>query len=157
MATLKVGQVWYSKKHKTGYFVFDFDGADVLLNHVDIELDVIYFTGVRVNRLGAEQQLNEHAELMTLQTWEELRAELSEVGKGETVANDETYGWRSVAESKPPEGMIVDTKISDGNSERNEQPLKRSGNLWFVPDGSMYVYYRPTHWKPQRYVGPDGI
>ena len=22
------------------------------------------------------------------------------------------------------------------------------GNLWFFVDGSMYVYYRPTHWQP---------
>lgn len=29
----------------------------------------------------------------------------------------------------------------------NEMGAERSGNLWFVPDGSMYVYYRPTHWK----------
>lgn len=20
-------------------------------------------------------------------------------------------------------------------------------NLWFLPDGSMYVYYTPTHWR----------
>lgn len=28
-----------------------------------------------------------------------------------------------------------------------EQPLKRSGNLWFVPDGSMYVYFTPVAWR----------
>lgn len=36
----------------------------------------------------------------------------------------------------------------DENGERNEQSLKRmAGNkLWWVPDGSMYVYYTPTHY-----------
>lgn len=46
-----------------------------------------------------------------------------------------------------PNGEKVLTKIDDDNGERNVQPLKRDGNLWWVPDGSMYVYYRPTHWK----------
>jgi hypothetical protein len=39
------------------------------------------------------------------------------------------------------------TKIDDADGVRNVQPLKRSGNLWFFPDGGMYVYYVPTHWK----------
>lgn len=47
-----------------------------------------------------------------------------------------------------PNGQTVMTKIDDGNGLRNEQALRRSGNLWFVPDGSMYVYYQPTHWRP---------
>ena len=34
---------------------------------------------------------------------------------------------------------------------RNEAPLKLHdrGRLWFFPDGSMYVYYTPTHWRYQ--------
>ena len=48
----------------------------------------------------------------------------------------------------PENGEVVMTKIDDEKGERNEQPLKRSDNLWFFPDGSMYVYYTPTHWKP---------
>ena len=48
-----------------------------------------------------------------------------------------------------PENVEVLTKIRDARGlERNEQSLKRRGRLWFVPDGSMYVYYTPTHWKP---------
>lgn len=47
-----------------------------------------------------------------------------------------------------PEGKVVETTIDDGRSVRNQQSLKRSGRLWFVPDGSMYVYYTPTHWRP---------
>lgn len=46
-----------------------------------------------------------------------------------------------------PEGVVVMTKIDDDDGCRNEQSLKRQGNLWFVPDGSMYVYYRPTHYR----------
>ena len=47
----------------------------------------------------------------------------------------------------PLDGIVVDTKIDDANGLRNEQQLRRSGNLWYFPDGSMYVYYWPTHWK----------
>ena len=56
--------------------------------------------------------------------------------------------WISVENQLPPEKVVVDTKISDENGERNEQQLLRKGGLWFFPDMSMYVYYRPTHWKP---------
>lgn len=45
------------------------------------------------------------------------------------------------------EGKVVETKIDDGKYRRNVQKLKRRGLLWFFPDGSMYVYYTPTHWK----------
>ena len=47
-----------------------------------------------------------------------------------------------------PDGVVVETKIHDGDGARNQTQLKRSGNLWWFPDGSMYVYYRPTHWRP---------
>lgn len=55
--------------------------------------------------------------------------------------------WISVAEKLPPENKIVETRIDDGKYIRNEQQLMRRENLWFFPDGSMYVYYTPTHWK----------
>lgn len=55
--------------------------------------------------------------------------------------------WIDVKERLPMNGIIVDTKIDKGEVVTNEQQLKRSGNLWFFPDGSMYVYYVPTHWK----------
>jgi hypothetical protein len=58
--------------------------------------------------------------------------------------------WIEVSKQPPPDGVIVDTKIDDANGCRNEQKLKRQGRLWFVPDGSMYVYYTPTHWKEAR-------
>lgn len=46
-----------------------------------------------------------------------------------------------------PEGVEVMTKIGSGDNERNVQSLIRKGRLWFFPDMSMYVYYRPTHWR----------
>jgi hypothetical protein len=58
-----------------------------------------------------------------------------------------TSTWIECSKQLPPDGEIVETKIDDRDGVRNEQPLKRSGNLWFVSDGGMYVYYRPTHWK----------
>ena len=42
---------------------------------------------------------------------------------------------------------MVLTKIDGDYGPRNEQELVRKGNLWFFPDMSMYVYYRPTHYK----------
>lgn len=47
----------------------------------------------------------------------------------------------------PPDGVPVLTKIDDGYGSRNEGVLYRLGCLWFVADGSMYVYYTPTHWR----------
>jgi hypothetical protein len=54
--------------------------------------------------------------------------------------------WISIKKSLPPENRIVNTKIDDELGTRNERELKRQGRLWFYPDGSMYVYYTPTHW-----------
>lgn len=47
-----------------------------------------------------------------------------------------------------PEAVIVETKIDDGRGVRNVARLKRSGRLWFIPEGGIYVYYTPTHWRP---------
>lgn len=55
--------------------------------------------------------------------------------------------WIECAKQLPPLNVVVDTKIDDENGERNVQKLKRSGHLWFHPDGKMYVYYTPTHWR----------
>lgn len=52
--------------------------------------------------------------------------------------------WNQTESSTPPDGVVVDT-LSDGGLQ---QTLKRSGNLWFFPDGSMYVYYTPKYWRP---------
>lgn len=58
-----------------------------------------------------------------------------------------TDEWIPCSEQLPPDGEVVTTKISNFAGTRNEQPLKRQGRLWFLADGSMYVYYTPTHWK----------
>lgn len=55
--------------------------------------------------------------------------------------------WVETAKRLPEEGLIVQTKIDDADGVRNEQRLKRRGRLWFHPDGKMYVYYTPTHWR----------
>lgn len=54
--------------------------------------------------------------------------------------------WIKVEDRLPTEGRLVITKIHDTNGERNEQPLKRQGKLWFHRGGATYVYYTPTHW-----------
>lgn len=51
--------------------------------------------------------------------------------------------WKLI-ENSFPEGIIVKTSINSG--EKNIQNLKKSGNLWWHSDGSMYVYYTPTHY-----------
>lgn len=53
--------------------------------------------------------------------------------------------WRPITTA--PEGVTVQTKVDDARGIRNIQPLRRSGGLWFFPDGKMYVYYEPTHWR----------
>lgn len=58
-------------------------------------------------------------------------------------------GWISVEDKRPEEGVPVKTKIvGRGGAERNVQNLTRRGNMWWLEDMSMYVYYTPTHWKP---------
>jgi hypothetical protein len=54
--------------------------------------------------------------------------------------------WKLIESA--PDGVEVWTKIDDGEGIRNVQTLKRLGRLWYFPDGSMYVYYQPTHWMP---------
>lgn len=51
--------------------------------------------------------------------------------------------WNPI--STAPENAIVMTKIDDHKGVRNEQTMRRQGNLWFA--GEMYVYYQPTHWR----------
>lgn len=51
--------------------------------------------------------------------------------------------WTPTERELPPDGELVDAMDSGGHV----QPLKRSGRLWFVEDGSMYVYFTPTFWK----------
>jgi hypothetical protein len=53
--------------------------------------------------------------------------------------------WKPI--DSAPDGVEVETMISDTNGQRNVAPLIRQGRLWFIPDKSMYVYYTPTHWR----------
>ncbi len=55
--------------------------------------------------------------------------------------------WIRSDQQLPEENEIVETKLDDFKGCRNEQLLKRIGRLWYFPDGSMYVYYTPTHWR----------
>ena len=57
--------------------------------------------------------------------------------------------WIIVNEKLPDEKLEVETKIDDKNGIRNIQNLIYEKNLWWFPDFSMYVYYRPTHWRPR--------
>ena len=56
--------------------------------------------------------------------------------------------WIPVENRLPAEEELVRTIVYDSNGIHNEALLWRKGNLWFLPDRSMYVYYTPTHWKP---------
>ena len=56
--------------------------------------------------------------------------------------------WIKCSERTPPDNLIVHTKIADEQGTRNKFKLMRINSLWFLPDKSMYVYYKPTHWKP---------
>lgn len=54
-----------------------------------------------------------------------------------------------------PEGVEILTKIDDAHGERNIASLVKKTRypgktrpMFWIPDGSMYVYYTPTHWKP---------
>lgn len=55
--------------------------------------------------------------------------------------------WISTHDQLPENGMVVETKIDDAMGCSDVSRLKRMDNLWFLPSGSMYVYYEPTHWR----------
>lgn len=52
--------------------------------------------------------------------------------------------WQPIATAPNDVGVL--TKIDDEKGVRNVQMLRKIGNLWYFDDGSMYVYYTPTHW-----------
>ena len=55
----------------------------------------------------------------------------------------EIRDWKSPKYETPPDGVVVNTMNSGGQVSQ----LKVMRGLWFVPDGSMYVYYTPTFWQ----------
>lgn len=53
-----------------------------------------------------------------------------------------------------PEGVEIMTRIDDEHGERCVQSLVKRTRIpgetvpmFWLPDGSMYVYYAPTHWR----------
>jgi hypothetical protein len=52
--------------------------------------------------------------------------------------------WIPCAEQLPKENTVVETRIDDECGIRNQQKLQRIKNLWWVEDGSLYVYYPPN-------------
>ena len=87
---------------------------------------------------------NERTPQEKLDNLKESVERFGRVVKGDASEMAAPNDWRT---DEAPEGIVVDTKIDDSKGVRNEQPLKRQGNLWFYPDGWMYVYYTPTHWR----------
>lgn len=69
--------------------------------------------------------------------------------------SDDKRPWQPITKDKPAPGEAVLTKIHDEAGPRNEAALKRgaSGKLWFFADGTMYVYYEPTHYLPNLQEG----
>lgn len=63
------------------------------------------------------------------------------------ISEDRTMkdAWNTIETA--PADQVVETKLDDEKGERNFGLLKRQGHLWYTPDGSMYVYYTPTHWR----------
>lgn len=55
--------------------------------------------------------------------------------------------WNKITEIAPPENLEIETCIWDDKGRRNEQVLKKTGRLWFIPSDGTYVYYAPTHWR----------
>lgn len=55
----------------------------------------------------------------------------------------DTTSRETIRASLPLEGQVVETMDSGGHV----QPLVRSGNLFYFPDMSMYVYYMPKFWR----------
>lgn len=62
-----------------------------------------------------------------------------------TFKSIELDGWQPIATM--PEGMKLETCVIENGGVRMEQKLVRSGHLFFA--GDFYVYYTPTHWRPE--------
>ena len=55
--------------------------------------------------------------------------------------------WIETRQQRPRDGVAVETKTHDAKGCRNEVTLKLRNGLWRYPDGSMYCYYVPMHWR----------
>lgn len=63
--------------------------------------------------------------------------------------------WKLVAETLPPDGEVVETKV-------NDEPIVNlllHRTQWWVPDYSVTAYVIPTHWRasltPQPAIPPE--
>lgn len=51
--------------------------------------------------------------------------------------------WHTPRELLPEDGEVIETCDSGGNIRK----LLYQKRMWWLPDGSMYVYYSPTKWR----------
>lgn len=58
------------------------------------------------------------------------------------MAAESSGPWTNVTEAAPRDGQVVEVQNNGG------MRLKRSGRLWFLEDGSLYVYFTPEWWRP---------
>lgn len=53
--------------------------------------------------------------------------------------------WTRLCQKRPPQGVVVLTKMQDEYGSRNFLKLKCQGRYWFYPDGRAALHV-PTHW-----------
>lgn len=58
-------------------------------------------------------------------------------------AVDHKAHWTPTTRALPTTDTPVET-ITPGGDQRT---LRYHSGLWWLPDGSMYVYFTPTHWR----------
>ena len=51
--------------------------------------------------------------------------------------------WKNPISEPPKDNVVVEVVAPDGR----ETKLFKQGRLWFVPDGSMYMYWTPVLWR----------
>lgn len=49
--------------------------------------------------------------------------------------------WHRTLDLLPPDGTLVEVVTNGGCT------LLYRGGMWWIPDGSMYVYYVPEYWR----------
>ena len=59
------------------------------------------------------------------------------------VVDMNKHKWVRTVDQPPENNVIVETMDSTGRVSL----LKRDGRLWWLSDGSMYVYYTPMMWR----------
>lgn len=49
--------------------------------------------------------------------------------------------------NQPNQDEVVETCVIDEGGQRMESKHLWRNYRWWTPDGEMYIYYNPTHWK----------